>query len=137
MKINRDSLLTDSSIDAISLFTMKTHLFKSECDGGLYDTRVADWSSKPALRPVYSRHFREITNTHELKATLRAGAFAWPGGYPLYFITDDCFVLSFDALKEKSTLRAVLSSIRNKANDGWRVVGCDVNWEDNEMRCEQ
>jgi hypothetical protein len=114
---------------------MKTHLFKSDCEGSLYDTRVANWHEKPALRPVYSRHFAAIKTTHELKATLRAGGFAWPGGYPLYFITSDGDALSFEALKDKNTLRAVLSSVRYGRNDGWRIVACEVNWEDNELEC--
>jgi hypothetical protein len=67
-------------------------------------------------------------STLDLKNALRSGPFAWPGGYPLYFITDDGAALSFNAVREN--LRSVLWSIRNGVNDGWRVVGCDVNWED-------
>ncbi len=72
--------------------------------------------------------------TKDLKAQLRSGAFAGPGGYPLYFITDDCAALSFDAVREN--LRSVLWSIRNEVNDGWRVIGCAVNWEDASLYCE-
>lgn len=111
------------------------HLFVSSCDGCLHDTRLPDWSFQSALRPVFCRTYQEISNTQQFKATLRAGAFAWPGGYPLYFITSDGAALSFDALKDKITLRCVLSSIRDQSNDGWQVVGCDVNWEDAELYC--
>ena len=73
-------------------------------------------------------------STLDLKNALRSGPFAWPGGYPLYFITDDGAALSFDAVREN--LRPVIWSIRNGVNDGWRVVGCDVNWEDASLFCD-
>lgn len=75
-----------------------------------------------------------IQTTTDLKNAIRSGAYAWPGGYPLFFITDDGAALSFDSVK--ANLRSVLWSIKNKVNDGWRVVGCDANWEDGELTCE-
>lgn len=69
-----------------------------------------------------------ITTTKQLKAALRTGPYAWPGGYPLYFIASDGAALSFQAVRDN--FRSVLWSIRNKANDGWRVTAIDVNWED-------
>jgi len=77
------------------------------------------------------KHFSVITNTAELLATLRAGPSAWPGGYPLYFITSDGGALSFATVQKN--LRRVLSSIRDQSSDGWQVVACDVNWEDAEL----
>jgi hypothetical protein len=35
----------------------------------------------------------------ELKSILRAGPYAWPGGYPLYFLTIDGGTLSFAAVQ--------------------------------------
>jgi hypothetical protein len=110
------------------------HFFASG-DGSLCDTRQKDWSKKP-IREVFSFTFREIKNTQQLKATLRNGAFAWPGGYPLYFVTSDGGILSFEAFKDKFVLRSVLDSIKNYSKDGWRVVGCDVNWEDADLYCD-
>ncbi len=72
--------------------------------------------------------------TQDLKKQLRAGEFAWPGGYPLFFITSDGAALSFEAVREN--LRSVLWSIRHGVNDGWRVIGCDVNWEDPSLYCD-
>jgi hypothetical protein len=69
--------------------------------------------------------------TNQLKAQLRSGEFAWPGGYQLYFITDDGAALSFEAVREN--LKSVIWSIRHKVSDGWRVIGCEVNWEDASM----
>jgi hypothetical protein len=76
---------------------------------------------------------KKYTN-QDLKNQLRSGPFAWPGGYPLYFITDDGAALSFNAVREN--LRSVIWSIRHGVNDGWRVVGCDVNWEDPKLFCD-
>jgi len=72
--------------------------------------------------------------TKELKTQLRAGEYAWPGGYPLFFITSDGESLSFEAVRDN--LRSVIHSMRHKSNDGWRVVGCDVNWEDASLYCD-
>lgn len=102
------------------------HLFVSDTDGALFDTRLDQWSSKP-LRQVYRRHFRDINTIAELKATLRAGQYAWPGGYPVFFITSDGATLSFDSVKEE--LHQIIWSIENQVSDGWRVVACDINYE--------
>ncbi len=71
--------------------------------------------------------------TNQLKSQLRNGEFAWPGGYPLFFITDDGAALSFGAVREN--IKSVIWSMRHKVNDGWRVTGCEVNWEDDSMTC--
>lgn len=113
---------------------MQPHFFISDSDGALYDTRADNWSMRPPLRPVYQQTFSRIGNTQELKATLRAGGFAWPGGYPLYFIASDGAAVSFEAVREH--LRWVVWSIRNHADDGWRIVGCAINYEDDELTCE-
>ena len=107
------------------------HLFVSSSDGHLYDTRVPDWHHKSPLRSDYCRTHEVIIDTARLKATLRAGAYAWPGGYPLYFITDDGAALSFQTVRDN--LRTILDSVRWEIRDGWRVIGCAVNWEDHEL----
>ena len=110
------------------------HLSVSSSDGSLYDTRDPNWSRNPPLRAVYNGGQREIDNCQQLKAALRYGQYAWPGGYPLYFLTSDGAALSFDAVR--SELAQVLQSIQNRSNDGWRVVGCEINYEDNELYCD-
>lgn len=86
------------------------------------------------VRENYSITHREIRSGQDLRSTLRAGSFVWPGGYPLYFITDDGEELSFDAVREN--IREVISAIRRRdSTGGWRVIACDVNWEDSEMVC--
>jgi len=107
-----------------------SHFFISESSGDLHDTRSPDWAAKP-LRIQYQRTYSEISSGRELRATLRNGEFAWPGGYPLYFVTSDGAALSFSTVRDN--LRSVIDSIRSNSRDGWRVIGCQVNWEDSEL----
>ena len=110
------------------------HLFTSSDDGALYDTRVKDWHKLPPLRRVFSRHYVAIRTMAEFKATLRAGAYAWPGGYQLYLICSDGGPLCFDCGWKQA--RNILSAIDRKDGSGWRVLACDINFEDSELYCE-
>ena len=76
----------------------------------------------------------KIETTKEFSKQLKNGAHAWPGGYPLFFITSDGAALSFDAAKENREL--ITESITDDCNDGWQVVAVDVNWEDGELICD-
>jgi len=70
----------------------------------------------------------------DLRRDIRNGPSAWPGMYPLYFIASDGEALSFATVKAE--LRNVLEAMRDGDNNsGWRVVGCEVNWEDNSLIC--
>lgn len=106
-------------------------MFVSSCDGCLYDTRVPDWHKKPPLRPNFKVHHRDIETVADLKATLRAGAFTSLGSYPLFFHTSDGGALKFSTVRDE--LRQVIWSIQNKCNDGWRVIGCQINYENNDL----
>lgn len=90
-------------------------------------------SLKP-LRRDFKRHYPIIHNTAELRASLRAGAYAWPGGYPLYFITEDSAALCFDCVHKE--YRSISHSIRCKLKDGWRVSLLDTNYEQQELYCD-
>lgn len=63
------------------------------------------------------------------------GPYAWPGGYPVYFITDDGEALSFEAALEH--IETIREAICNRENNGWRVIGAAINWEDPELYCAQ
>jgi hypothetical protein len=71
--------------------------------------------------------------TKELKAQLRQGECAWPGGYPLFFIASDGEALSFEAVRDN--LKSVIHSMRYEINDDWRIIGCEVNWEYPSLFC--
>lgn len=106
------------------------HFFVSECDGCLYDTRHSDWPHHP-LRSNYAQHHRSITTGRDLRATLRAGEYAWPGGYRLYFETSDGAALSFDAVR--ANLVSVFDSLRHDIHDGWLVTRLHNSAEDDEV----
>lgn len=58
-------------------------------DGSLY--RVMPDGEQFLIREPYKRHFGVITNTLQLRATLRAGEFTFPGGYRLVLHTSTLF----------------------------------------------
>ena len=76
----------------------------------------------------------KIKNKTDLAEALKNGPYAWPGGYPLFFITNDGAALSFDTVKAE--IENVQHSIETDSNDGWRVVAIDVNWEEPNLICD-
>ncbi len=113
--------------------TLPEHLFLSS-DGDLHDTRMADWSHHP-IRTKYAYHFGQISNTRQLRACLRAGPFAWPGGYACYFIASDGAALPFAAVRAE--YRQVSNAIKHLLADGWRVVGMGCTADcDAEIYCD-
>lgn len=70
----------------------------------------------------------------QIKKHLRCGKFAWPGGYPLYFVTTDGCALSFEAVRECWT--QVCFAHINGLRDGWRIAGVGINYDDGELRCD-
>ena len=68
------------------------------------------------------------------KQDLLDGEFAWPGGYPTYFLLSDGEALSYDAARDNED--QIVDSIASKDdNSGWRVIGKEVNWEDADLYC--
>lgn len=69
----------------------------------------------------------------EFLADLEA-PYAWPGGYPRYFVCADGEALSFDSAKLNQAL--IVDAIRdNEPRSEWRVIGCEINWEDPDLVC--
>jgi len=75
----------------------------------------------------------------DFRRDMRNGPWAWPGGYPCYFVMSDGEAMSFDAARENC--RLILEAIRDEDergrpySSGWRVIGVDANWEDEDLRC--
>jgi hypothetical protein len=61
------------------------------------------------------------------------GGYAWPGGYPTYFLCDDGEALCHDCLSKNRI--QVIDAVANKQNGGWRVVALDINYEDSNCYC--
>lgn len=79
----------------------------------------------------------------EVKTALRDGPYAWPGGYPLYFLCDDGEALCFACVR-KQWREVVSAHLRMRQCHGhrvprdisqWLVVAIDTNWEDPDLRC--
>jgi hypothetical protein len=103
---------------------MTSHCYISDVDGCLYRA-----GGGPAVRKNYRHSHMVIGSVADLKATLRAGSHTSPGGYPLHFVTADGASLSFETVRRE--LRLVADAVKRRDNTGgWRVIGCDVNWED-------
>lgn len=74
-----------------------------------------------------------IENVHDLMESLREGRYTSLGSYPKFYLCHDGGVLSHDAVMENLFL--IGRSIRDKDNNGWRIVGVYVNYEDGELFC--
>ena len=78
----------------------------------------------------------EINSISDFRAAVRNGPYAWPGGYPLFFVMDDCGVMSFEvAARRGTTRRLILESLRDNLNDGWRPVAIEINYDNNDLYC--
>ncbi|MDX3966144.1 MAG: hypothetical protein QHD01_06030 [Bradyrhizobium sp.] len=76
-----------------------------------------------------------IKTIADFRAAYRKGRFAWPGGYPLFFVTADGAAISFKGARRER--RNILEAIRdNDSRSGFRVCAVDVNWEDSDLRCD-
>ena len=123
MKINRYNSDLPKAENSLDIF-----------EGSLWRAKSPETPFKQeVIRENYCRTHREIDTVADLKATIRAGKYAWPGGYPMYFITSDGAALSFEAVEQEFSQAAY--AVRNKTNDGWQVVGCDINEEDAGLVC--
>lgn len=73
----------------------------------------------------------QINTVQDFGKALKQGPYAWPGGYPIFFLTSDGGALAFGTAWEER--QQIARAIIEQDNSGWRVVGSDVNWEDGEL----
>ena len=57
-------------------------------------------------------------------------SYAWPGGYPIFYVTKDCGVLCPKCSNENKELT------KDKDDPQWFIVDYDVNWEDESLYCD-
>lgn len=75
-----------------------------------------------------------LAQLDEMVPNGKAEAYAWPGGYPIYYVTSDGGVLCPPCVtKEYERIRE--SSLDN-ARDGWALDGRGVNYEDPDLYCD-
>lgn len=75
----------------------------------------------------------EIKTVSDFDKALENGPYAWPGGYPLYFLMSDGEALDFEAAESEAEL--IRNAIRENDNSEWRVIACCINWDDEELYC--
>lgn len=90
----------------------------------------------------------EIKTVFDFNKALAIGPYAWPGGYPLYFITADGGVLSWQAaIDEQALIRDSIienpiedslcgDSLVCDNGDGWRIILMEINYEDDNLYCD-
>ncbi len=74
-----------------------------------------------------------INSISDFRRAVRNGAYAWPGGYPCFWLMSDGEALSFDVCK--SERRNMLEALRDDSRNGWRPVALDINYEDGDLYC--
>jgi len=75
-----------------------------------------------------------IKTVHDFRRAVRHGPYAWPGGYPCYFVMSDGEALSFAAAKAE-TRNILVALATPQLRDDWAPVALEVNWEDNDLHC--
>lgn len=77
----------------------------------------------------------KINTVSDFRKAYKSGPYAWPGGYPLFFITADGAALSWEAAKQ--CRGEIIRTIASKdSRSGWCIVATDINWEDDSLYCE-
>lgn len=69
----------------------------------------------------------------DVKAQIRDGAYAWPGGYPKFALCADGETMCLDCVHKEFKL--IASAILRQNDKQWQVVAFDINWEDPDMFC--
>ena len=60
--------------------------------------------------------------------------YAWPGGYPVFMITQDGAALCPDCVKKE--IRTIIGAIRSAdTRGGWFPAGTEINYEDASLYC--
>lgn len=79
----------------------------------------------------------EIKTISDFRKAIRQGPYAWPGGYPLYFVMEDGEALSFASAKRerRNLIEAISDRAKGYPANGWMPVAVEINYEDGELYC--
>lgn len=55
--------------------------------------------------------------------------FAWPGGYPIYYLAKDCEPICANCANKEEFL------IADTDDKQWYIVAQKINWEDTSLQC--
>jgi hypothetical protein len=76
----------------------------------------------------------EIKSISDFRRAVRNGPYAWPGGYPLFWLMSDGEACAFSIAKTER--RYMLEALANPSpHDDWRPIALEVNWEDTNLIC--
>lgn len=73
-----------------------------------------------------------IKDAADFYRALIAGPYAWPGGYPIYFVMGDCESLSFTAARAET--KRILDGMRDGDTE-WTPIATEINYEDGDLIC--
>jgi hypothetical protein len=73
-----------------------------------------------------------IKSISDFRKAVRNGPYAWPGGYPLYWIMADGGALEWNVCKTER--RNMLEALAN-GDRFWRPMALVINWEDADLTC--
>lgn len=71
-----------------------------------------------------------MANIEEMRKGGVYESFAWPGGYPLFYITADGGVLCSKCANENFELTC------DPDDPQWFIVEANINWEDESLYCD-
>jgi len=75
----------------------------------------------------------EINTMRDYHDAVRRGPYAWPGGYPADWVTDDGETRCWRC--GAKSYRQILWSLFHHVNDGWRVCAIALNYDDGDLWC--
>lgn len=75
----------------------------------------------------------QINTIGDFRRAVRNGPYAWPGGYPCFWLMSDGEACAFGVAK--SERRNMLEALRDNDRNGWRPVALEINWEDAALFC--
>lgn len=76
----------------------------------------------------------DIKTVSDFRKAYRLGPYAWPGGYPMYFVTSDGAAISWNAARYNR--RYILQALAHRNDRTWCIVGVEINWEDPALFCD-
>ena len=75
----------------------------------------------------------ECTLVRMLDDTGKFPTVAWPGCYPLYYVTEDSGTLCPDCMNAE---RGLIEAAEADNDSQWHVIGYDVNYENDSLYCD-
>lgn len=83
-----------------------------------------------------SQHYHTMTATtlRQLYRERVGRKYAWPGGYPTFFVLSDGEALCHACAKDERS-NIVRATLTARDHSGWKLEGEDINWEDPDLFC--